>query len=339
MRRALGSGRLRSVATRLAVAVTLVAAGCSSVDVPEPLPGPEPLGEPVPPDDLGQVDQEGSDGGGGCLGSYRPRGPATADVPPSSHMARIRQREPAVLRVGVDVGTPQFSSINPRTGEPEGFDVDIAREVAGALLGDRDAVELVGMTSAERSDALLDGRVDLVVHNYTITCDRWEKIAFSTEYFTAYQRILVPRSSAAESLEDLRGRRVCATRRSTVMDRIGRMEEPRPLPVAVGERAECLMLLQQGQVDALATDDAILVGMAAQDPNLRLGSAQFSVEHYGIGLPPDRPEWVRYVNAVLEDVRASGRWRELYDEWLVESLGDVDDHGPDPEPPEPEYRD
>ena len=52
-------------------------------------------------------------------------------------------------------------------------------------------------------------------------------------------------------------------------------------------------------------------------PTCTSSDAPFSAEPYGLGLPPDRPEWVRYVNAVLEDVRASGRWGAIYDEWLA----------------------
>jgi polar amino acid transport system substrate-binding protein len=331
-------------ARRLSAAgVVFVSSGnCTNVDVPESLPDRETTtatSEPAAP----EQEDAPAEGDEACLESLRPDGPASTDVAADSYMEEIQQRDPPVLRVGVDVGTPQFSSIDPQTGEPEGFDVDIALEVAAALFGDRavveDAVELVGITARERTDALLDGRVDLVVHNFTITCDRWDEIAFSTEYFTAYQRILVPRGNNAESLEDLVDARVCATERSTAIERIDAMDEPRPLPVTVGERAECLMMLQQGHVDALATDDAILVGMIAQDPNLRLGDETFSVESYGIGLPPGRPEWVRYVNAVLEDVRDTGRWQTLYEDWLADLLGDIEEHGVNPEPPEPEYRD
>ena len=87
------------------------------------------------------------------------------------------------------------------------------------------------------------------------------------------------------------------------------------------------MLLQQGRVDAISTDDTILAGMAAQDPNVHIVGAAFSAEPYGLGLPLGEDEWVRYVNAVLEDVRESGRWSEIYNRWLADVLG------ADPGPP------
>jgi polar amino acid transport system substrate-binding protein len=83
----------------------------------------------------------------------------------------------------------------------------------------------------------------------------------------------------------------------------------------------------------MVTDDAILAGMAAQDPSLQIVGDPISAEPYALGLPPDQPDWVRYVNAVLEDVRDSGRWDQLYREHLADVLGTS------PGPPAPVYED
>lgn len=310
----------------LAAGLTVTAVACIQVEVPESLPGAEE-GQ-----DAQSLDAPADD----CTvptGSLRPDGEATTDVASGSYMAEVVER--GELRVGVDLGTLGFSSINAATGELEGFDVDMAREVARALLGDPEAVRLIGMASSDRVDALVEGRVDLIAHNFTITCRRWERIAFSTEYFSAGQRILVRQSDDAQALEDLAGDRVCVTRGSTALDYIEALPPPRPLPVQVPARADCLMLLQEGQVDALAGDDAILAGMAVQDPSVEVRGEVFSAEPYGLGLPPGHPEWVRYVNAVLEEVRSSGRWEELYDQWL----GEVPGLASEATPPRPTYRD
>lgn len=316
-----------SVLSRLLVATAalVLASGCVDVDVPESLSEPAPTTEA--PDTPGAP----TTGGESCVSSLRPDGPASQDVASGSYMGEIQEREE--LRVGVDVGTPGFSSANVSTGDPEGFDVDIAKEVAGALFGNPDAVELIPIASGERVEALTEGRVDLVAHNFTINCERWDEIAFSSEYFTAGQRILVRDDDSPESpenLEDLADSRVCATSGSTALSHI---EEAGGLPVAVPDRTDCLVLLQQGQVDALATDDAILAGLADQDPGLEIRGDVFSEEPYGLGLPPDEDEWVRYVNAVLEDVRDSGRWNELADKWLGDTLEGADN------PPAPSYSD
>jgi polar amino acid transport system substrate-binding protein len=314
----------------LATVLTLAGlSACASVDVPESLPGPTTTTTEAPT----ATEQPDC---GDPLASLRPDGPASPDVPAGSYMDEISGRR---LRVGVDVATRQLSAVDPLTGQVEGFDADIAREVALALYGGPrdqidDHIQFVGIPSSDRITALTEGRVDLVASAFTINCARREEIEFSSEYFHAGQRVLV-RTDGPESIEELGedGGTVCVSAGSTAIDNINAVPEPRPTIEPAPQRADCLVRLQQGVTDAMATDDAILAGMAAQDPNLRVVGEQFSEEPYGLGLPPDQPDWVRYVNAVLEDVRSSGRWDELYDLWLGPRLG------PSGGPPVPVYED
>jgi polar amino acid transport system substrate-binding protein len=311
---------LRAVA--LLGAAMLAASACSQTDVPPALSGPTTsttAADPAPPAETP-----------GCrpdtvTQSLRPDPAALAAVEsgvfdPASTMAEIVDR--GRLRVGVDTSTLQFSSVDPSTGGFEGFDVDIAREIAAALLGSPDAIEFVAIPYSERVNVLVpnqqtgDPTVDIVVDTFTINCEREESIDFSTEYFTSTQKLLVRVDSGVTSIEELGGQRVCAAAGSTSIDNLNSLPEPRPIAVGVTDQADCLVLLQQGRVDAISTDDTILAGMRRQDPNVRIVGDGFSQEPYGVGLPPGRPEFVRFVNAVLERVRSSGRWNELYDQWL-----------------------
>ncbi len=169
---------------------------------------------------------------------------------------------------------------------------------------------------------LVDGTVDMVADTFTPTCSRREDIEFSTDYFTSQQRVLLRDDDPAESVADLAGRRICASAGTTTLANIAELPEPAPEAVPAAQRADCLVMLQQGEVDGMSTNDTILVGFNAQDPNLQiLRDVSLSIEPTAIGLPQGHPEWVRYVNAVLDDVRATGRWDELYDEWLADLLG------------------
>jgi polar amino acid transport system substrate-binding protein len=75
-------------------------------------------------------------------------------------------------------------------------------------------------------------------------------------------------------------------------------------------------MLQQGQVDAMSTDDTILAGMVAQDPNVKMVGPRFTEEPYGIGIPKGNEDMVRFVNGVLEQSVASGAWARSYSQWL-----------------------
>jgi polar amino acid transport system substrate-binding protein len=305
------------VAGVAALVLALLAGACASRDVPPSLTGPTTTTtEPPPP---APVPQDPACNDGNVTQSLRPDAVAedalaARDVPADSYMAEIRER--GRLRVGVDTSTILFSSVNPQTGQFEGFDVEIAREMAAALFGSRDEIELIAIPYSARVDVLAEGTVDMVVDTFTINCVREDRIDFSSQYFTSSQKLLVRIDDPSTGIEDFGDRPVCAAAGSTSADNLRALPEPAPRVVEVTDQADCLVLLQQGQVEGISTDDTILAGMQAQDPNVRIVGDAFSAEPYGIGLPPNHPEYVRFVNAALEQVRSSGRWTELYDEWL-----------------------
>jgi polar amino acid transport system substrate-binding protein len=257
---------------------------------------------------------------------------ATASLRPSTAVGpgveEIVRR--ARLIVGVDQNTNLFSFRDPASGELEGFDVGIAREIARDILGDPDKVEFRLLTSPERITALQDGSVDIVVKTMTITCARAEQIAFSTVYFDASQRLLVQKDSQIAGPADLADKRVCSVVDTTSLATVARVA-PTAILVAVPNWDDCLVMLQQGQADAASTDNSILAGLAVQDPNLQIVGPSLEAEPYGVGVNKSRDDLVRAVNASLERMRRDGTWMSLYDRWLA-VLGPAS-------PPEPNYRD
>lgn len=236
------------------------------------------------------------------------------------------------LVVGVDQSTNLFGSRNPATGQLEGFDIDLARELARSIFGDPDRVDLRVVTAAQRETALQEGQVDVVVRTYSITCDRKQKVAFSTPYYVAEQRILVARDSGIRTAADLSGKRVCAVKGTTSLAALYALD-PRPTLYGVGQWTDCLVMIQQGQVDAISTDDVVLAGLLAQDrKNLELVGASIGDELYGIGIKLQSPDLVRFVNGALEQMREDGTWERLY-ETNLQSLG------PSPGPPTARYQD
>jgi polar amino acid transport system substrate-binding protein len=321
---------VRGLAAAALAVGTLSGAACARADVPESLPGATTT--EAPPTTAAPPEPDCGD----PAASLRPTGPATSAVPAGSYMAEIKAR--GQLRVGVDTATMQLSSVNPLTGDFVGFDVDIAREVAAALFGERDParlaerIEFVGMPSSERIPALERGEVDLVAHAFTPTCGRRESVEFSTDYYMSLQRVLVREDAPVASVDELAGLQICSAAGTTTLARIEALPDPGPEAVPAPTRADCLVLLQQGDVDGVSTNDTILAGFMAQDPTLKLLDDSLGREPTALGLPLGHQDWVRYVNAVLEDVRASGRWDELYGRWLEELLGD------NPGAPPPAYR-
>jgi len=267
------------------------------------------------------------------LASLRPPNPlpAPGQMPAGSTMAKIVQR--GKLIVGVDQNTFHMGFRDPSTGQIQGFDIDMARAVAQALFGDPNAVQLKVLTSDQRIPALQNGDVDIVVRTMTITCDRLKQVAFSAVYYDAKQRILVKQNSPIDGPDALAGKRVCATKGSTSLAAVAALPV-KPVPVSVSDWTDCLVMLQQGQVDAVSTDDVILAGMTAQDQYTKIVGAPLADEPYGMAMPLQNQDFVRFVNGVLANIEAGGSWTASYQRWLGGLLP-----GAAPAPPTPQYRD
>lgn len=254
---------------------------------------------------------------------------ADAPAPPQPTIDAIRAR--GRLVVGLDTGSNLFSFRDPMTGQLVGFDVDIAREVSRDLFGDPNRVDYRILTSAQRLESLQDSSVDIVVKTMTITCDRRQDVQFSTVYFQAQHRVLAVRGSGIRDVGDLADKRVCAVEGTTSLRRLQRLQ-PAATVVTVPMWADCLVVLQQRQVDAVSTDDAILAGLAAQDPYLQIVGDSLSPEPYGVGINREHPDLVRFVNGTLARIRADGTWNRIYERWLSVL-------GPSPGPPSAAYSD
>lgn len=298
--------------------VGLLLAACGGVTyadtpVPSPRPTPATAGSTAPATT-------------GCepaaTASYAPL-PSTD---PAQLPAAVRQR--GTLRVGISADTLLMSARNPFTNDIEGFDIGVAEEVAKAMYpGSDEALTEVVITSADRIPALTDKRVDMVARTLSMTCDRWKQIAFSAEYYQAGLELLVRKGTTATTFaalaasRDALDKKVCAPTGTTTYAKVA--SEAGITPVGAATHTACLVLFQSGQVGAIAGDDTVLAGLAAQDPYAYVppGQTAQTTEPYGLGFRSDDVTTVRFANAVVDAMKKDGRWQALYDRWLKPRLG------------------
>jgi len=239
-------------------------------------------------------------------------------------MQAIRAR--GYLLAGVDLSDYHLGYLNPANGHVEGFEIDILHAISAAIFGNPNQIHYVGITDAERRPFVQSGRVDIVAHTMTVLCSRWQQVDFSTVYLEAHQRILVEDGSPIRGISDLVGRKVCATSTSTSLTYL---QQHGAIPVKAYDWTDCLVKLQLGQVVAVSTDDVILAGLAAQDPYTKIVGPPLTNEPYGLAISKQHPDFVRYVNAVLAQMRADGQWAATYRHWLG---------SPAPAPPSARYQ-
>jgi polar amino acid transport system substrate-binding protein len=290
----------------------------------------EPSGPPPVPAQAGTAPAPSTPACTEIRESLRPQGalPEPGAMPPGSTMARIAER--GRLIAGVDQGKYATGYRNPLTGNLEGSDIDIVRSIAAAIFGDPERVQYVVLNIADRATALERDQVDVVVNTFTVTCARQRQVEFSAPYMAVTQRLLVQRGSGIREVEDLAGRRVCTSLGSTTE---GVLRDHGLDVLSLPGIPDCVLEMQRGRVAAVSSDDVILAGLAAQDPNTEVVGRALDSARIAVGIRPDEPDLVRFVNGVLDAARDDGSLAESNRRWFAGRLDDV------PEPPPPVYRD
>lgn len=244
--------------------------------------------------------------------------------PAGTTMARLQ--EAGEITVGTKFDQPLFGLKNPRNGEVEGFDVEIARLIA-ARLGPDVKVNFVETPSSIRETAIEDGTVDLVVATYTINDTRKTRIDFAGPYYVAGQDIMVDADDdSIESVNDLAGKTVCSVQGSTSIANI-KTFAPQARTVEYDVYSKCADDLRNGRVDAVSTDNVILVGLiSTSNGAFKLVGEPFTTEPYGIGLKKGDTAFRTFVNDVLEEIAENGEWADAYED----TVGTVAEETPEP---------
>lgn len=245
---------------------------------------------------------------------------ASATFAADSTMAAIVKK--GKLTVGVKYDQPGFGLLDPASNKPDGFDVQLAKEIAKALGLKDNQVEFVEAVSKNRIPYLQEGKVDLVIATMTINDERKQQIEFSHTYYVAGQSILVKKDNTSiTKVDDLNGKKVCSVQGSTSENNI-KTKAPQAQLLSLDAYASCVNAMKDGRVEAVSTDDIILAGFAAADPTLKLVGGQFTKEPYGIGIPKGKTDMKKFVDGVMQKMFTDGTWESIYTKYLgkVEGL-------------------
>ena len=262
-------------------------------------------------------DDDESAGGGATTTTAAPAQSFAA----GTTMARLQKE--GEIAIGVKYDVPPFGFKNPRNNAIEGFDIDIVKAIAADLGVEPKFIEAI---SDNRIPFLKDGTADLILSTMTINAERAEEIDFSEPYFIARGRILVKKDSDIAGVDDLAGKKVCTVLGSTYEDTL-KKQAPKAERKLVDTYPECLELVQNGAVDAEATDDTILSGHIKQDDTLKMVGEPLTTEPYGAGIKKGDKAFQDFVNETIAAFKKDGRWEATYQKWIGQYTGEK------PEPP------
>lgn len=214
--------------------------------------------------------------------------------------------------IGVKEDQPGLGYLDPVTGQRTGFDVEIARWIAAELGFSEEQITFKAIPSANREQAIVNGDIDYYVGTYSITDKRKQQISFAGPYFETGQGLLVKKGSSVTGPDSLSAStKVCSATGSTPIQNI-RDDYPEVPTVEFDTYSQCVEQLRSGQVEAVTTDQAILAGYAAQEPDqLEVVGEPFSEEEYGIGLPKGDAKLRGFINDALEN--GGAKWQEIYE--------------------------
>jgi glutamate transport system substrate-binding protein len=247
--------------------------------------------------------------------------------PAGSTMARLA--EAGTITIGTKFDQPGFGLANPQ-GVPEGFDVEVAKIVAGGLGIAPEDIEWKETVSANRESFIQNGDVDIVVATYTINDARKQLIDFAGPYYVAGQDIMVATGNplGIEGPDDLAGKRVCSVEGSTPAQNI-RDNYPEAQLTLFDVYSKCADALRNGQVDAVTTDNVILTGLVQGGQGaFELVGNPFTEEPYGIGLKKGDDDFRGFINDTLDQSFQDGSWAAAWDRTAGAITGE-----PAPQPP------
>jgi len=236
--------------------------------------------------------------------------------------------EAGEIRIGVKYDQPGIGFLEPGADAPSGFDIEIGRILAAELGIDDEGIKWTETVSDNREPFLQNNRVDLVIASYSITDERREVVGQAGPYYVTGQQLLVREEDAEKitSPEDTEGLKVCSVTGSTSLQRMEDEYGASPVPFAT--YSECVDQLENGTVDAVTTDGAILLGYEAENPEeLQVVGEPFSEERYGVGYNKDASEMCQWITDTLQAAMDDGTWAEAFEATLGESGVET------PEPP------
>ncbi len=244
----------------------------------------------------------GSGGGSGGGGSSAP----VANKPSfesGTTMAKLAQA--GKIRVGTKFDQPGFG-LKGLDGKMQGFDVEVAKIIAGGLGIKPDNIQWIEAPSKVREEVIEQGKVNMVVATYTINDERAKRISFAGPYYIAGQQLMVKSdNSKINGPDDLKsnpGQKVCSVTGSTPSEHIKKYLASNSQLVLFDVYDKCADALRTGQVQVVTTDNVILLGFVSKSKgDFKLVGEQFTKEPYGIGIKKGDVKFCQFIDKTLKD--------------------------------------
>ncbi len=219
------------------------------------------------------------------------------------------------LRIGVKADLPPLAWQDD-SGEWQGFEIEIARQLTQQLFGTDWVIEFVPLTNQERLDAVIDDRVDLAIAQIGITTARIRQVSLTLPYYLDGTAIVVPESSPLLSSLELSTEAIAVLRGSTTVATLNTLS-PSLETVGTDSYRDSVDALLDDRVDAVAADASVMTGWVQEESGYRLLTPLLSGSGLAIALPKGNQysELRRRVNAEMQELADSGWFEQQAEAW------------------------
>ena len=245
----------------------------------------------------------------------------------SGTLKRVKQS--GAITLGYRESSLPFSYLN-RIKQPIGYSIDLCREIVEDVSTELDGMEIkinfAPVTPANRLQKVAAGEADLECGSTTANAERREQVAFSPIFFIAGTKLMVPKTSPVRSYRDLAGKTAVVTAGTTNEVALRTLSDKQKLGIVIvtaPDHAQSLQTLSSGKADAFATDDVLLYGFIATDPNARdmmVVGEYLSYDPYGLVYRRNDPAFAAVIERTFARIAAERRLFELYNKWFLRRL-------------------
>ena len=219
-----------------------------------------------------------------------------------------------------------FSYLDPEN-KPIGYTVELCKRLAEAIkqrLKLKDLqVAYVLSSVASRVDLVESGKADLECGVTPNNAERRKRVAFTVPHYITGVRYAVLAKNPATDINGLQGARMVTVSGTTAAREVIRVSAERLLKLKISEVKDdvsALRLLERGEADAVALDEALLIGLIASRPDpksYKVIGKQLTVEPLAIMLPRNDAEFKRVVDDEMKRIVSSREIYPLYDRWFT----------------------
>lgn len=245
--------------------------------------------------------------------------PAAASNAGGDSLARIKAA--GVIRIGVFGDKPPFGYLDAN-GKNQGFDVEIARNMAQDLLGSPDKIEFVLTEAANRVEYIKSGKVDVLLANFTQTPERAEVVDFAAPYMQVALGVVSPKNAPITSIDQLKGKTLLVNKGTTADAYFTKNHSDITLQ-KYDQNTETFDALKDGRGVALAHDNALLWAWAKENPNFDVAIGKLGEpENIAPAVQKGDQALLAWVNSEIAAMKQDGRLVAAYEKTLRPVYGD-----------------